>query len=164
MPAGGSFDARLEHAHAIEAAIIAREVKRPVQLRWSRWQEHLAGLPRTPVSALMSARTAPSAEITGWRARLALPATVREFGHRLFDGQSPRAAMTSAAGQVDAMALAGAVPPYDLIADVAIDHVPVDIDLPTGRMRGQSHGWTAFFTESFIDELARKAGREPLSW
>ena len=163
VPAGGSFDARLDHAHAIEAAIIARELKRPVQLRWSRWQEHLAGLSRTPVSALMSARLGPSGSITGWRARLALPATTREFGHRLFDGDTPQGAMRRASGKGDAAALAGAIPPY-VIADVAIDHVPADIGLPTGRMRGQAHGWTAFFTESFIDELARKAGREPLSY
>src|SRR3546814_17965916 len=61
------------------------------------------------------------------------------------------------------MALEGAVPPYE-IANVAIDHVPARIDLPTARMRGNSHGYTAFFTESFIDELAHRAGREPLSY
>lgn len=59
-PAGGSFDRRLEHDHAIEAALIAREVGqdagRPVQLVWSRWQEHLAGIPRPPVAAMLSAR------------------------------------------------------------------------------------------------------------
>src|SRR5690606_24539944 len=32
MPAGGSFDRRLEHDHAIEVALIAREIGRPVQL------------------------------------------------------------------------------------------------------------------------------------
>ena len=46
MPAGGSFDRRLEHDHAIEVAAIARAVGKPVQLTWSRWQEHLAGWPR----------------------------------------------------------------------------------------------------------------------
>ena len=30
--------------------------------------------------------------------------------------------------------------------------------LPTGRMRGNAHGYTAFFVESFIDELARRHG------
>ena len=53
MPAGGSFDRRLEHDHAIEVALIAREVGRPVQLVWSRWQESLAGRPRAPAKALL---------------------------------------------------------------------------------------------------------------
>ncbi len=38
------------------------------------------------------------------------------------------------------------------------------IGLPTGRMRGNAHGFTCFFTESFIDELAHRSGREPLSY
>ena len=41
---------------------------------------------------------------------------------------------------------------------------PVDIALPTGRLRGNAHGYTAFFTESFVDELAHLARREPLSY
>ncbi len=50
MSAGGSFDRRLEHDQAIEAALIAREIGRPVQLVWSRWQEQLVLRPRPPVA------------------------------------------------------------------------------------------------------------------
>ncbi|MFD2135501.1 molybdopterin cofactor-binding domain-containing protein [Novosphingobium resinovorum] len=53
---GGSFDRRLEFGHAVEAALIAREVGKPVQLTWSRREEFRAGLPRAPVSAVMAAR------------------------------------------------------------------------------------------------------------
>lgn len=163
MPAGGSFDRRLEHDHAVEAALIARAIGRPVQLTWSRWQEHVAGPPRTPVAALMAARLGPGGEVVGWKARLALPATAREFGRRLFDGETAQAAMAASAGEADPLAMEGAVPPY-AIPHLAIDHAPAEIGLPTGRMRGNAHGYAAFFTESFVDELARKAGREPLSY
>ena len=163
MPAGGSFDRRLEFDHAIEAALIAREVGRPVQLIWSRWQEHVAGKPRTPVVALMGARTGKAGELTGWRARLALPPSAREFGRRLFGGQTDWSAIDDSAGECDRLAMEGAVPPY-AIADIRIEHVPVTIDLPTARLRGNAHGYTAFFTESFIDELAQSEQREPLSF
>ncbi len=163
MPAGGSFDRRLEHDHAIEVALIAQAVKRPVQLIWSRWQEHVAGWPRTPVVAEMAALPDTEGGIAGWRARLALPATAREFGQRLFGGKSPIAAREAVEGQADAMALEGAVPPY-AIAAIAIDHLPAAVPLPTARMRGNAHGYTAFFNESFVDELAHLAGREPLSY
>ena len=163
MPAGGSFDRRLEHDHAVEAALIAREVGRPVQLTWSRWQEHLAGRPRTPVAAVMAAKTGPAGEVLGWKARLAMPATAREFGHRLFGGETAQAAMASAAGQGDPLAMEGTVPPYAL-PNAVVEHVPATISLPTGRMRGNAHGYAAFFTESFIDELAVKLRREPLSF
>lgn len=163
MPIGGSFDRRLEFGHAVEAAILARELGKPVQLTWSRRQEQVAGLPRAPAAAVMAARTDAEGRVVGWRARIAAPATAREFGRRLFGGETPQEAIASEAGEADAMALEGAVPPYE-IANVAIDHVPARIDLPTARMRGNAHGYTAFFTESFVDELAGRAGREPLSY
>ena len=163
MPAGGSFDRRLENDHAIEVALIAREAGRPVQLVWSRWQEHVAGLPRTPAAALMAARTGQDGRLLGWRARIAVPPTAHEFGRRLFGGLTQWDAREAVAGQVDRMAMAGAVPPYG-IAHVKIEHAPAAIDLPTARLRGNAHSYTAFFTESFIDELAHQAQREPLAY
>ncbi len=163
MPAGGSFDRRLETDHAAQAALIAKAAGKPVQLTWSRWQEHLAGWPRTPVIALMGARSDNAGQLIGLRARLALPATAKEFGRRLFHRQSPRDARESVAGEADRLATEGAVPPYN-IANLAIEQVPVAINLPTARLRGNAHGYTAFFTETFIDELAHRAAREPLSY
>jgi len=163
MPAGGSFDRRLEHDHAIEAALIAREAGRPVQLVWSRAQEALAQYPRPPVSALMAARTGPQGFLSAWTARIAAPPAAREFGRRLFANRTSWAAIDDVQGEGDTLALEGAMPPY-AIADVAVDHVPVSISLPAGRMRGNAHGYTCFFTECFMDELAAKHGREPLSY
>ncbi len=163
MPAGGSFDRRLEHEHAVEAAIIAREVGRPVSLTWSRWQEHLAGLPHPPAAALMSARLSGAGELVGWRARIASPPARQELGKRLLGGMSAFEAMTSSEGDIDGSPDDAAIPPYGIPA-VAIDHVPVTVGLPVGRMRGNAHFHTAFFTESFLDELAHKAAREPLSF
>ncbi|MFC3173184.1 molybdopterin cofactor-binding domain-containing protein [Novosphingobium bradum] len=168
MPAGGSFDARLDTPHAVEAALIAREVGKPVQLVWSRWQEQVAGKPRPPAAAVLWARTRESAqgqggEVISWHTRIATPAAAREFGRRLFGGEAPAAALAASAGEADPLALSGAVPPYGL-AHFALDHVPVVTGIPAGRMRGNGHAMTAFFTESFVDELARAAGREPLSY
>ena len=163
MAAGGSFDLRLEHNHAVEAALIAREVGKPVQLMWSRWQEQLAGIPRTPVAAVLSAKLGAEGEVLAWKARCALPATAREFGLRLFGGQTAAKARQMGGDHADPLALEGAVPPYAIPA-FALEHVPVEIALPTGRMRGNAHGYTAFFTESFIDELAASLHREPLAF
>ena len=166
MPAGGSFDRRLEHDHAAEAAVIAREVAatlgRPVQLTWSRWQEQLALLPRPPAAALLGAELAADGRIAGFRAKIACPSSAREFGRRLFDGLSPWQAIEEAAGEADPLAVEGALPPY-AIPDAAVDHVPVRLPLPAGRLRGNAHGQTCFMVESFIDEVAHEQGIEPLS-
>jgi isoquinoline 1-oxidoreductase beta subunit len=174
MPAGGSFDRRLEHDHAIEVALIAREVSqdavRPVQLMWSRGQEMLSGKPRMPAAVLLSAKLGSSngnvgsgGEIDTLRVRIAAPPSACEFGQRLFDNKTSWAAIENARGEGDPMVMEGAMPPYG-IPNVALDHVPVRIGLPTGRMRGNAHGITAFATESFIDEMAWRHGREPLSY
>ncbi|MBT2134884.1 molybdopterin-dependent oxidoreductase [Croceibacterium sp. LX-88] len=163
MPAGGSFDRRLEHDHAIEVALIAREIGRPVQLVWSRWQEQLMLRPRPPVAAVLSARLAPGGSIDTFRARLAMPPSALEFGRRLFANKTTWAAIEGVEGEPDVLAVEGLMPAYG-IPNVAIDHVPVSIGLPTGRLRGNAHGYTCFFVESFIDEVAQRHQQEPLSF
>ena len=61
------------------------------------------------------------------------------------------------------MAVDGAVPPY-AIAAMVVEHVPVEIGVETGLWRGAAHGYTAYFTECFIDELAAGSGVDPLSF
>lgn len=164
MGAGGSFDRRLEHDHAVEAAVIAAEVGAPVQLVWSRWQEMVAGRPRTPLACLASAWTArEDGSPTALRLRAAMPSSAAEFGARLFGNRTALAARDRAGADGDPLALDGAMPPYAIPA-LAIDHVPVEVGLPSGRLRGNAHGLFAFVVESFLDELAKRVGREPLSY
>ena len=162
MAAGGSFDRRLENDHAAEAALIAKEIGKPVQLTWSRWQEHLAGRPRSPAKLVLAARTAPDGSLIALKLRIAMPATAREFGARLFDGQSAQQAL-ALQDRADSVACEGLVPPYGL-QHLLVEHVPTPIGLPTGRLRGNTHGIAAFAVETFIDELAHMARREPLSY
>ncbi len=162
MSAGGSFDARLDAAHAVEASLIARAAGRPVQLMWSRWQEHVAGLPRAPARAELAARTGQDGSLTALKLRIAMPGTMREFGARLLDGESRRDSLDQQEGS-DPLAMRGMVPVYQ-VPHLKVEHVPARIDLPTGPLRGNSHGIAAFLIETFIDELAGRAGREPLSY
>ncbi len=163
VPAGGSFDRRLEHDHAIQAALLAREIGRPIALTWSRQQEQLALRPRTPAAALLTVKLGPQGNILAWRSRWAMPASAREFGRRLFDGRTSWAAIEDVEGEADPLALEGAMPPY-AIPNVEIAHIPVRIALATGRLRGNAHGLTAFASECFFDEIAHRHDREPLSY
>lgn len=162
MAAGGSFDARYDIRVGVEAALIAQDVGRPVQLSWSRWQEHVAGMPRAPMIARMAARADGAGALIAWRARVAMPATCREFGRRMFEGVSPTKA-ARIQDNADPLAMAGAMPPY-AIAHAAIEHAPAGITLPTGRMRGGVHALHAFAIEGFVDEIAVALGREPLGF
>ena len=163
MMAGGSFDACLDHSVAVQAAIIALQVKRPVQLAWSRAEEIMRDIPRAPAHARMMATMNAAGGIDALVARIAAPPTNHEVRARLFDNVPADVAQRDAAGSPDAAAVEGALAPYT-IRHFAVDHCPADIGLPTGRWRGNADSYTAFFTESFIDEMAARAGTDALSY
>ncbi len=165
MPAGGSFDARLEHDHAIEIAHIAKSLGKPVQLTWKRREELIHSRPRAPAFILLGAQLAAggSGSIDALKMRIATPPAAQEFGRRLFGNLTPWAAIAETSGRKDALACEGAVPPYEL-PSVTVRHIPVETGQPVGRVRGNAHGTAAFATESFIDEVAASANREPLSY
>jgi isoquinoline 1-oxidoreductase subunit beta len=162
MPAGGAFGAGLEHEVAVQAALIARTMDRPVQLCWSRTEELLRDLPRAPARARMLATLSSGATVDAWQAAIATPAARHEFRSRLM-GEKQDAAQRNAAGNADAAAISGARPPYR-IPHMAIDHLPVDSGLPSGQWRGGAESFTTFFTEAFLDEMAAAAQVDPLSF
>jgi len=163
MLIGGSFGQALEHDAAVQAAILAVKLKRPVQVQWSRGEAVRQDRFRPAAKARMTARLATNGAILGWQAKIAVASTGRELTARLMGAGSPMRIAGGLTGIGDATALAGAMPPYRLPA-VAIDHHPAEAGVPAGWLRGGAHGYTAFFTECFIDELAHTAGTEAMSY
>jgi len=152
---GGGYGRKIETEALAQAALIAMEVGRPVQLTWSRYQELKRDRMRAPALARMAARFGNSATISAWQARIAVPATAAPLLERLQAGS-----LMSASEAAD---VAGAVPPYGIPA-ISVERVPVEIGFETGLWRGGAHSYTCFFTECFLDELARRAAIEPLSF
>jgi isoquinoline 1-oxidoreductase beta subunit len=99
--------------------------------------------------------TVAGGRIHSWRARIASPDAAAATAERLHAAHS--------FFRPDGGVAAGAVPPYG-IGHVAVDHVEVDIGVPVGIGRGGAHVASCFFTESFVDEIGRLAGQEPLSY
>jgi len=154
MLAGGGYGRKLETDAIEQAAILAVKLGRPVQLTWPRIQEIERDTFRPAAAAKMTGWL-QQGRLQGWHALIAAPATSSEVAARLGAG--------SRLIRPDGAAVAGAVPPYDIPA-VAVDHAPADLGLPTGYWRGAAHSYTGFFTECFVDELARTAGLEVLAF
>lgn len=163
MLVGGSFGQKLEHDAAVQAAVIARQVQKPVQLTWSRVEDFQHDRFRPAAAGRLSARLDDKGMIAGWLAKIAAPSTGRELATRLLGGDPVAAAALALPGNADPSSVAGAVPPY-AIANHAVDHHPADIGVATGYWRSAAHSYTAFFVESFIDELAHVAEAEALSF
>jgi isoquinoline 1-oxidoreductase beta subunit len=163
MMIGGGFGANLGHLVAEQAAVLTAQLKRPVSLVWSRAEDLLHDRYRPAAAARMAARLDRNGAILGWQAKIAAPRTGHELAQRLTGGDPVLAAAAMLPGGGDAYAVAGATPFYS-IPHYAIDHHPAEIGVPTGHWRSGAHSYTAFFTESFVDELAHVAGTEALSF
>jgi isoquinoline 1-oxidoreductase subunit beta len=151
---GGGYGRKIETAAIEQSAFLAKELRRPVQLTWSRLEEILQDSYRPAARGRYAARLGEAGRIMAWQARIAAPDAASEVATRL----------GGSAGLAGGMpAVDGAVPPYGIDA-IAIDHVSMDAAVRSGLWRSGAHSFTAFFTESFIDELARQAQMEPLSF
>lgn len=64
---GGGFGRRSLADYAAEAAVLAREVKRPVKLVWTREEDVAHGMFRPMTFQCLEAATDPSGKVVGWR-------------------------------------------------------------------------------------------------
>lgn len=152
---GGGFGRKLENDAGVQAAILALRAKKPVQLMWSRAEDLRRGRHGPPAKARLTARLNAQGQIAAWRARIAAPASTGAAVARLVASHGHKGA--------EQAAVEGAQPPYAIPA-LAIEHVPADIGIETGVWRAAAHAYTAFFTESFVDELAAAAGQDALAF
>ncbi|MCU0729894.1 MAG: molybdopterin-dependent oxidoreductase, partial [Sphingopyxis sp.] len=162
MPVGGNTGAAMHFDVAVQAALVARAMARPVQLSWTRTEDILRDCPRPAARIALRASLSTGATIDAWHASIATQPARHEWRARL-GGASADAARRGAAGTSDAAMVSGATPPY-LIPNLAVDFVPVDTGLPAGYHRGGADMLTVFAREAFIDELANAAGIDPLSF
>jgi isoquinoline 1-oxidoreductase beta subunit len=155
MPVGEPAGRALE-ADAIPIAIeLARELKRPVQVTLSQSENQKHDRSAPGALARMTALPGPAGITAAWQMRIA---TADGLGSAL-----ARLAGTGRAGKLGRTALDGAVPPY-AIPNLRVESVPTALPFAAGYMRGSPQREFTFFTESFIDELARAAGMEPLAF
>ncbi len=150
---GGGFGRKAENDAVVQAVLIARAVKRPVQLIWSR-AEDLAQDRFRPAAAARMRGTVANGRIAAWDSRIAVPDVTASFASRNLPamGGTPKA---SAEGVDGATQL-----PYDM-ANIRVEHALVETPVPLGFWRSVGHSFSAFFVESFVDELAHAANTDP---
>ena len=155
MPAGEPAGRAME-ADAVPIAVeLARELHRPVQVIASQSSSQNHDRVAPGALARMTALPGEGGITAAWAARLA---TAEGLGSALRRLEKGRQAKT-----LGRTALDGSAPPYS-IPHVKIDAVEAPLPFTSGYMRGSPQREFAFFTECFIDELARAAGIEPLSF
>ncbi|WP_150291689.1 molybdopterin cofactor-binding domain-containing protein [Sphingobium estronivorans] len=163
LHSGGGYGRRMDCEAGVQAALLSREMGRPVQLLWSRLEDVIQDRPSAPAHARMAGRIGRNGAIEGWSAKVAAPCAMTETWARIAHGKLPYEASAEAAGLSTRLAVAGMELPY-AVPHWAVDHFPAAIGLPLGFARGNAHMHGAFFTESFMDELAHQAQMEAMSF
>ncbi|HSC05683.1 MAG TPA: molybdopterin cofactor-binding domain-containing protein, partial [Steroidobacteraceae bacterium] len=147
---GGGFGRRLENDYVAEAVYIARVVKAPVKLLWSREDDLRNDFYRPFGVHAFAAALDSQGNVTGWRHRVA--ATSRKW--RVEDMGDAEDWIGCA--DPDGFP-AGSVPNY------SCEFSAVEFGLARGWWRAPLPMFVAFPTQSFVDEVAIASGQDPLA-
>jgi isoquinoline 1-oxidoreductase subunit beta len=147
---GGGFGRRLEVDMVNSAVRIARHVDGPVKVVWTREEDiqHDVYRPvyRNTISASLS-----NGRIVSWKYRVTGSSIMARWFPPGFQNGIDIDAVDSAIDM-----------PYD-ISNRVVEYVRAEPPaVPTGFWRGVGPNNNVFATECFIDELARKAGADPI--
>jgi isoquinoline 1-oxidoreductase beta subunit len=154
--AAGEPAGRAMEPDAVPIAVeLARELKRPVQVTLSQSVGQNQDRVAPGALARMTALPGAGGLTAAWQMRVATADGLGSAFARLEGKDVPR--------ELGSTALDGATPPYS-IPNVRIESVAATLPFTAGYMRGSPQREMCFFTESFIDELARAAGMEPLAF
>lgn len=156
---GGGFGRKFEQDFVEQAVLIAKAVKRPVQLIWSREEDVQHGRYRPMMSARLAAVLKDDGDIDAMTIRLVGP-SINEFrgaGIPFTTEYDFRATLGISTESPSAPARLQQYAVKNFLTDIiyAPSHVPV------GSWRSVGASENGFFIESFMDELAIRAKKDP---
>ena len=145
---GGGFGRRIDVDFVAQAIEISKAVGAPVKLVWTREDDMTHDFYRPTSLHRLSAGLDASGKPVAMKFHLTSSSvTARLFPPFVKDGLDP-------------FMLEAAAVPYDIPNQLA-DSVIHDTGLRVGYWRSVSHALNAFANESFMDELALAAGKDP---
>jgi isoquinoline 1-oxidoreductase subunit beta len=149
---GGGFGRRLEADMVAAAVRIGKQVDGPVKVVWTREEDIQHDIYRPVYRDVISA-TLSGGKIAAWKYRIAGSSIMARWAPSIFVNGIDIDAVDSAVDN-----------PYD-IPNFQVEYVRAEPPaVPTGFWRGVGPNNNVFATECFMDELARKAGADPIAF
>ena len=151
---GGGFGRRLEPDMVVKAVRVARHVDGPVKFVWTREEDIQHDLYRPLYYDRLTA-TVKDGKIDGWRHRITGSSVVARWLPPAFTGNH----------NIDFDEVDSAIDVPYAIPNLVVEAVRCEPPgVPTGFWRGVGPNNNVFAIESFIDELAHRAGKNPVEF
>jgi isoquinoline 1-oxidoreductase subunit beta len=147
---GGGFGRRLEHDYAVEAALVSKAINAPVKVVWTREDDMRFSTYRPASLHQLSATLDGAGFPVGLSHRIVAPSISGQKGQPTPNNVDPD--LPDEAGPV-----------YG-VSNYSIEYVMTETPVPLGWMRSVYALQAGFALESFIDELAVAAGKDPLEY
>ncbi|GAB4050310.1 molybdopterin cofactor-binding domain-containing protein [Spirosoma litoris] len=147
---GGGFGRKAFMDYPHEASVISKAIGAPVQVVWTREDDATQG-PYRPGISYRCEGVVTNGEISAFKVKLA--------------GQNNNHWRGAPKDKPNGSASEGFLKPYfDSIKNLSIQDIPFETPIPTMWWRSVYASTNGFAYESFLDELAIEAGKDPLAF
>jgi isoquinoline 1-oxidoreductase beta subunit len=152
LPAGGGFGLRGEQDPVVDSVLLSKALRRPVKVMWTREDDFANDYFRPASQCRIKAGLDKDGRLVAWSHKVATPSVMtRLMPHYVKAGIDPDAV----SGIVDM--------PYAL-PNLDVNYVMVHLPIPVGFWRSVGFSVNVFAVESFMDELAHAAGKDPVQF
>ena len=149
---GGGFGRRLEVDFIPAAVEVSKAIGAPVKLIWTREDDMTHDAYRPPAHNTLTASVDANGQPTAVHIELTSPSVTARMFPPFVEKQVDPLAIEAASNYL-----------YD-VPHVAVDYRRHEIGIDVGYWRSVSHALNCFCVESFMDELAHAAGKDPYEY
>ncbi len=152
LPAGGGFGLRGEQDPVIDSVLLSQALNRPVKVVWTREDDFAHGYYRPANMSRVQAGLDANGRITCWSHKVVAPSVMsRVMPHAVVNG-------------IDPDAVSGVKDIIYSFPNHAVRYVMMNLPIPVGWWRSVGYSSNVFTVESFMDELAHAAGKDPVQF